>query len=240
VTAPPALEVTGLRAGYGRTVVLWDLDLTVAAGEVVALLGPNGAGKSTLLRAVSGFLPALAGSVRLFGEDVTAEAPHRRFARGVCHVPEGRGIFRSLTVRENLELQAGRARAKEALERAASAFPILGTRRDQNAGTLSGGQQQMLAMAAAYVRDPRLVLVDEASLGLAPVVVDEIFDFLHRLTTRGSALLLVDQFATRALGLAGAAYVLRRGRVVHRGTAAELLDGNLFERYVSDPTAATP
>jgi branched-chain amino acid transport system ATP-binding protein len=228
----PALEISGLRTGYGRTVVLRDLTLSVPAGQVTALLGPNGAGKTTLLRAICGFLPASRGAVRVFGDDVTTLAPHRRFAKGLCHIPEGRGVFRSLTVRENLAMQCGRGRESEAIDRAAAAFPILRERLKQPAGTLSGGQQQMLAMAAAYVRNPRLVLVDEASLGLAPIVVDEIFGFLQRLTAEGSSLLLVDQFATRALGMASAVHVMRRGEIVYQSTAKELLDSDLFKRYL--------
>ena len=177
----------------------------------------------------------MSGTVRLFGEDVTRVTPHRRFAQGLCHVPEGRGIFRSLTVRENL-VDAMHRRA----ERQGSAgagrrrpFPSCGERLHQVAGTLSGGQQQMLAMAAAYVRNPRLVLVDEASLGLAPLVVDEIFDFLQRLTTEGSSLLIVDQFATRALDMAETAYVLRRGETgLRRGRPSDLLKGDLFSQYL--------
>ena len=230
---PPALEISGLRAGYGRTVILRDLSISVPAGQVTALLGPNGAGKTTLLRAACGFLPALNGTVRLFGDDVTRVPPHRRFAQGLCHIPEGRGIFRSLTVRENLVMQNPKGSSdKEALERAAAAFPILHERLHQVAGTLSGGQQQMLAMAAAYVRSPRLVLVDEASLGLAPLVVDAIFDFMQRLTSEGSSLLIVDQFATRALQMAETAYVLRRGETVYEGAAGDLLEGDLFSQYL--------
>jgi branched-chain amino acid transport system ATP-binding protein len=227
-----ALRVSGLQTGYDGTTVLRDVSLTVPAGEVTALLGPNGAGKSTLLRAVSGFLPASKGSITLFGEDVTKQAAHRRFAAGLCHVPEGRGVFRSLTVRENLLMQARKGEEGEAIERATSAFRILEERMGQVAGTLSGGQQQMLAMASAYVRNPRLVLVDEASLGLAPLVVEEIFEFLHRITTEGAALLIVDQFVMRALAMATTAYVLRRGEVVYAGSARELADGDLFSHYV--------
>jgi branched-chain amino acid transport system ATP-binding protein len=234
----PALEVSGLRTGYGRTIILRDLSLRVPAGQVTALLGPNGAGKTTLLRAACGFLPALAGTVRLFGDDVTKVNPHRRFARGLCHIPEGRGIFRSLTVRENLAMQASKSSDKDALERAEAAFPILRERLNQIAGTLSGGQQQMLAMAAAYVRNPRLVLVDEASLGLAPLVVDEIFGFMQRLTSEGSSLLIVDQFATRALDMAETAYVLRRGEMVFSGTAKDLLKGDLFSQYLGTGDSA--
>jgi branched-chain amino acid transport system ATP-binding protein len=230
--ADVALEIRGLSAGYGRTKILREVNLVVPAGKVTALLGPNGAGKSTLLRAACGFLPASAGSVHLFGEDVTRLAPHRRFAKGLCLIPEGRGIFRSLTVRENLAMQARRGDETDAIERAAAAFPILRERPSQVAGTLSGGQQQMLAMAAAYVRDPRLVLVDEASLGLAPLVVDQIFESLQALTKQGSSLLIVDQFATRALAMADTAYVLSRGEIAFEGPAQKLLEGNLFDRYV--------
>jgi len=227
----PALEITGLSGGYAGTTVLRDVSLTVPAGQVTALLGSNGAGKTTLLRTVSGFLPATSGSVRLHGRDVTHEQSHRRFGDGLCHIPEGRGIFRGLSVRENLVLQAPRGREREAIEQAIEAFPILGKRLAQQAGTMSGGEQQMLAVAAAYVRAPRLVLVDEASLGLAPLVVDEIFAFLAALPARGIALLMVDQFVTRALAMATTAYVLRRGSIAYEGGAAELLDSNVFERY---------
>jgi branched-chain amino acid transport system ATP-binding protein len=227
----PALVVSGLEAGYGTTTVLRDVSLQVAAGEVTALVGPNGAGKSTLLRTVAGLLPAAKGSVTLFGAEVTRKAAHRRFAAGLCLIPEGRGVFRSLTVRENLVLQSRAGEETTAIERATDAFPILRERLAQTAGTLSGGQQQMLAMAAAYVRSPKLVLVDEASLGLAPLIVDEIFDFLGQLPARGTSLLVVDQFVTRALQLASTAYVLRQGEVVYSGSAQTLLDGDLFSHY---------
>lgn len=231
-TGRAALAVERLSAGYGSTQVLWDVSLTVPAGSAVALLGPNGAGKSTLLRTVSGFLPATSGTVRMQGRDVTRVKAHRRSADGLCLVPEGRGVFRGLTVKENLLLQSRRGAEDEAVERARTAFPILGQRLDQVVGTMSGGQQQMLAMAAAYVRRPSLVLVDEASLGLAPIVVDEIFAFLRQLVEQGSSLLLVDQFVSRALALADTAYVLRRGRVVHSGPAAALAGTDLFQTYL--------
>jgi branched-chain amino acid transport system ATP-binding protein len=234
-TADAVLEVDGLTTGYGRTVVVREVSLSVPAGGITALLGPNGAGKTTLLRAVCGFLPLSRGKVRLFGEDVTKVAPHRRFGQGLCHIPEGRGIFNSLTVRENLRLQVRSRNDTEAIDLAASAFPILRERLGQTAGTLSGGQQQMLAMAAAYVRNPRLVLVDEASLGIAPIVVDEIFEFLEGLPARGSSLLVVDQFAPRALSIATTAYVLRRGEIAFSGSAKELLDGDLFSQFLEGP-----
>jgi branched-chain amino acid transport system ATP-binding protein len=212
--------------------VLRDVSLTVPAGAAVALLGANGAGKTTLLRAVSGFLPPTAGRVHIGGVDMTKARPHRRFAAGLCHVPEGRGVFRSLSVRDNLVMQAMKGREKEALERAVSAFPILGDRMTQQAGTLSGGQQQMLAMAGAYVREPNVVLVDEASLGLAPKVVDAIFEFLALRVAAGAALLVVDQFVARALGMASVAYVMNRGSITYQGPAKDLLDGGVFEQYM--------
>ena len=230
----PALTVSGLRSGYGHTEVIRGVDLVVDAGSVVALLGPNGAGKTTLLKTISGLIRPTAGTVRLFGEDVTGDATVPRTSRGLCHIPEGRGIFRSLTVRENLELHAPAARKREAVELAAEAFPILGDRLKQQAGTLSGGQQQMLAMARAYIQRPRLVLVDEASLGLAPMVVDEIFTFLGSLTQEGAALLIVDQFVARAMAMASRVYLLNRGSIAFSGTPDDLADGDVFERYLGD------
>jgi branched-chain amino acid transport system ATP-binding protein len=227
-----ALQVERVSAGYGRTTVLRDVSLQVPAGGVAALLGSNGAGKTTLLRTVSGLLPAAAGTVRLHGEDVTRARAHRRFAAGLCHVPEGRGVFRGLTVRENLVMQARKGEATAALERAVAAFPILVERLSQAAGTLSGGEQQMLAVAAAYTREPSLVVVDEVSLGLAPLVLDEIFAFLRSLPERGTALLIVDQFATRALEMADVAYVLRRGSISYAGGPTQLLESGLFKQYL--------
>jgi branched-chain amino acid transport system ATP-binding protein len=229
----PALEVSGLVGSYGSTTVLRDVSLAVPPGRITALLGSNGAGKTTLLRSISGLLPARGGTIRLAGVDVTGHKAHRRAAAGLCHIPEGRGIFRGLTVRDNLVLQARPGEEDRTIARAVDAFAILGKRLGQSAGTLSGGEQQMLAVASAYARDPSLVMVDEASLGLAPLVVDQIFDFLATLPSRGAALLLVDQFANRALGLADTAYVLRRGTIVFSGGADELLDSNVFEHYVS-------
>jgi branched-chain amino acid transport system ATP-binding protein len=229
---PPALELVGVSSGYGDTTVLREVSLTVPRGRVVALLGANGAGKTTLLRTASGLIRPTAGQVRLDGVDVTGARAYQRSARGLCHIPEGRGVFRSLTVRENLTLQARRGQEVAAIERASAAFPILGDRLKQVAGTLSGGQQQMLAMAAAYVRRPRLVLVDEASLGLAPRIVDEIFEFLSTLASIGVSLLVVDQFVVRALEIATHAYVLHRGSLVYAGEPQTLLDGSAFERYI--------
>ncbi len=229
---PPALEIDRLSSGYGTTKVIRDVSLSVPAGSVTTVLGPNGAGKTTILLTISGFLPAMSGTIRINGTDVTRSKAHRRAAAGLCHVPERRGIFRGLSVRENLVMQARKGESTQAVDQAASLFPILGHRLSQQAGTLSGGQQQMLALAAAYVRRPSLVLVDEASLGLAPLVVEEIFTSLQRLSKAGTALLIVDQFATRALQMASTAYVLRRGSVVYSGTSADLLKAGVFERYL--------
>jgi len=231
-TGLPALEVRGIESGYGRTTILRDVSLTVASSTVSALLGPNGAGKTTLLRTISGFVRPRKGSILLFGEDITNMSPHKRFQRGLCLVPEGRGVFRSLTVRENLVMQSVRGQESEAVDRAAAAFPLLKERLRSQAGTLSGGQQQMLAMAAAYVREPRLLLVDEASFGLAPIIVDEIFASLQRVAASGAALLMVDQFAERALQMAASACVMRRGSIIYDGAAESLRMEDLFAEYV--------
>lgn len=235
VAAPPALELRDISGGYGHTTVLRGVSITVPAASVTALLGPNGAGKTTLLKTVSGLLRPTSGTVVIDGEDVTKLSPFRRTARGVCHIPEGRGIFRSLTVRDNLIMQSAKGSEGDALERTTEVFPILGNRLQQPAGTLSGGEQQMLAMARAYVQKPRLILVDEASLGLAPLIVGSIFEFLHQLAQEGVALLIVDQFVTRALAMASTAYVLGRGEITFAGSAQELADRDVFKEYLGDP-----
>jgi branched-chain amino acid transport system ATP-binding protein len=226
------LELRDVRAGYGDTLVLRGVDLTVPDGAVVALLGPNGAGKTTLLRAASGLVRPSGGQLLVDGQDATSWPPHRIAKAGVGHVPEGRGVFRSLSVRQNLRLQATSIPVEEALEKAAEAFPILGQRMDQIAGTMSGGQQQMLALARGYVESPRYLLLDEVSMGLAPIVVDEIFAFLRRLADEGVGLLLVEQYVTRALELADLVFVLNKGEVAFAGEPAELDSGALFEQYL--------
>lgn len=227
-----ALVVSNVTVGYDRTTVLRGVSLEVPAGAVVALLGPNGAGKTTLLKTVSGSLTPTSGSVEIFGQDVTAESPAQRARHKLCHIPEGRGIFRSLTVQENLELQTPRSYSNNAIDIACDAFPILRKRLQQQAGTMSGGEQQMLAMARAYISEPRLVLVDEASLGLAPIIVDAIFAFLKSITERGASLLIVDQFVFRALDMASHAYVMNHGEITFSGTSEELLKGDVFEQYL--------
>jgi branched-chain amino acid transport system ATP-binding protein len=219
------LEVTGLRAGYGRGPVLHGVDFTVDDGEIVGILGPNGAGKTTALRAVSGLLD-LVGSVRLEGRELRGCPAHRVAAWGVAHVPQDRGTFTGLTVEENLRVGAyirrdGDVRAD--IARACTWFPRLGERRTQLAGSLSGGEQQMLAIARALMLRPRLLLLDEPSLGLAPLVTRELFEILAAIgRNEGLALLLVEQNAGLALTLAHHAYVLEAGRVALHGDAASL------------------
>jgi branched-chain amino acid transport system ATP-binding protein len=227
------LRLDGIHAGYGGSTVLRGVSMLIPPSSVVALLGPNGAGKTTLLRVASGLLRASSGQVLLDGEDVSRLAPNQLVKRGVCHVPEGRGIFPSLSVRENLILQSKPGTESDSIEKAVSAFPRLGERLTQQAGTMSGGEQQMLALARAYVQNPRFVLLDEVSMGLAPKIVDEIFEFLHVLAEQGASLLLVEQYVTRALAAADYVYLLGRGTVTFAGEPGELDADALAEQYIA-------
>jgi branched-chain amino acid transport system ATP-binding protein len=244
------LELVGVDAGYDGVPVLRGIDLAVAAGQFVALIGANGAGKTTLLRTASGLLRPTAGSVRVRGVDVTDDAANRRARLGLCLIPEGRGVFRSLSVRDNLRMQVPPWSTDCSFDRAIDAFPVLGQRLNQIAGTMSGGQQQMLALARAYLSSPQIVLLDEVSMGLAPLVVDEIFAALQRLARSGTALLLVEQYVNRALQMADRALLLDRGSISYDGPA-DVLDqsavlhsylGNATEESVraSPPVPATP
>jgi branched-chain amino acid transport system ATP-binding protein len=228
----------GIVAGYAETTVLRGVSLSVPEGSVVALLGANGAGKTTLLRVASGLLRPTAGRMTFDGVDVTGHRPHQLAAAGVCHVPEGRGVFPTLTVKENLTLQAGPG-GQDGLDRAVDAFPRLGERISQTAGTLSGGEQQMLALARAYVANPRVMLLDEVSMGLAPKIVDEIFVFLDRLSREGSSLLLVEQYVSRALALADYVYLMSRGTIAYCAEPSELADEDVFARYLGSESALT-
>jgi branched-chain amino acid transport system ATP-binding protein len=223
----PILQVQGLKVNYGAIVALRGVDLEVPEKQVVALIGANGAGKTTTLRAVSRMLRVASGSVKFQGEDITRLASHEVVARGMAHAPEGRGIFLNLTVRENLELGAFLRKDSEAIradqEHQFKLFPILKERIDQVSGTLSGGEQQMLAVARALMSRPKLLLLDEPSLGLAPQVVERIFQVLREVSRAGVSLLLVEQNAHKALQLADRAYVLETGEVVMQGTGKELL-----------------
>jgi len=225
------LELRDVSAGYNTGLVLRGVDLFVPDASVVAVLGPNGAGKTTLLRVLSGLLRPAAGQMILDGEDVTGAAPYELARRGVCHVPEGRGIFGSLTVEENIRLQAPTGDGS-VVERVINVFPRLGERLRQVAGSLSGGEQQMLAMARAYLGDPSVVLLDEVSMGLAPLIVDEIFEHLDRLAASGTTLVIVEQYVARALDLADYVYVLVRGRIAFAGEPFELSADGLGELYL--------
>jgi branched-chain amino acid transport system ATP-binding protein len=229
------LRVTGLEARYGRIPALGGIDLAVSAGELVALVGGNGAGKSTLLRALSGVQPA-SGEIMFAGEDVSHAPPERRVALGIVQCPEGRQVFGPLTVEDNLRLGAyrrGRAHAESTLGRVYAMFPVLAERRRQAAGTLSGGEQQMLAIGRALMAEPRLLLLDEPSMGLAPRLVAEIFAVIRRLRDADTALLLVEQNAAAALAIADRGYVLETGRVVLAGTGAGLLaDSSVRAAYL--------
>jgi branched-chain amino acid transport system ATP-binding protein len=234
------LQLESITAGYGPTTVLWDIDLEVPANSVVALLGPNGAGKTTLLRVACGFIPTKQGRIALNGVDLTGKPPHEISRLGVCHIPESRGIFPSLSVRENLTLFGPKRTETEQIQRATAAFPILGVRLRQTAGSLSGGEQQMLAIVRAYLSNPALVLVDEASMGLGPLIVDQLFEFLRRIAHEGTSLLIVEQYVYRALALADQAYLLNHGRMAFSGTPDELQKLDIFERYLGAEAAVHP
>ena len=219
------LEVRGLEASYGRIQALRGIDLDIKAGELVALVGANGAGKSTLLRALSGVQPA-SGNVFFEHQNINAARPERRVSLGIVQVPEGRQVFGPLSVQDNLSLGAyrrGRAQSAQSLERVYGLFPVLAERRRQAAGTLSGGEQQMLAIGRALMAQPRLLLLDEPSMGLAPRLVAEIFACVRRLRAADTALLLVEQNARAALAIADRGYVMETGRIVLAATGAELL-----------------
>ena len=220
------LEVSGLRVRYGSAEAVSGIDLEVVAGEVVGLLGANGAGKTTTLRALSGLLRPSAGEVRLDGLRLDRLPAHEVVAAGVAHVPEGRRVFGRMSVDDNLDVgayTAGRA-ARTTKQRVLELLPVLAERRDQLAGTLSGGEQQLLALGRALMSSPRLLLLDEPSTGLAPQAVEAVLDVVRDLVTEGTGVLLVEQDAEVALGLAARAYVLETGRVVAEGPAGQLRD----------------
>jgi len=228
------LEVEGLTAGYGSVTVLRDVTLSCPTGKVIALLGPNGAGKTTLLRTLTGLLRPSAGTVTMEGQDVTGWKTTQLARAGLCHIPEGRGVFPSMTVRENLRLfgPRGRDKSNESVERATLAFPALGKRLKQTTGSLSGGEQQMLALARAYISNPRLVLVDEASMGLAPLVTESVFRFLAQLAAEGTTLLMVEQYVAKALELADTVYLLNQGQIVFSRPAKGLTSEEIYASYL--------
>jgi branched-chain amino acid transport system ATP-binding protein len=237
-SAETLLEVRGLCSGYGSLQVLFDVDLDVRVGEVVALMGSNGAGKTTTLRAITGLLNRTHGRVRFAGEDITTGRTESLVSRGIALVPEGRGMLRDLTVAENLEMGGYVVRDRDAIaqatERAYATFPILAERHDIKAGRLSGGQQQMLAVARALMSSPRLLLVDEASLGLSPIMTETVFDLIAEVRrSAGVSVLIVEQNAA-ALDLADRVFVLEKGQIVDRaeGDAVRTMQGRLRDAYL--------
>ncbi|MEK7715333.1 MAG: ABC transporter ATP-binding protein [candidate division NC10 bacterium] len=237
MTAPeagPLLRLEGLHAAYGPVVALRGLDLTVAQGELVCLIGANGAGKTSTLRAISGLLPAARGRIVFAGRPIHGAEPADILEAGVAHCPEGRRVFPYLTVQENLEMGAYVRRDRRAvaddLQRVCEHFPILAERRRQMAGTLSGGEQQMLAIARALMARPRLILFDEPSLGLAPTLVETTFEIIADIRRRGTTVLMVEQNAYGALRMADRAYVMETGRIVLEGPARALLDDDHVRR----------
>jgi branched-chain amino acid transport system ATP-binding protein len=227
--AEALLEVSGLAAGYGDVQVLWGVDLQVPRGEIVCLVGSNGAGKTTLMRAISGLIPVRSGTLRFDGEDHSGSTPERMLGAGIAHVPEGRRLFSAMSVRDNLLMGAylrrdGVAAIDADLERMYAMFPILRQRQGQDAGTMSGGEQQMCAIARGLMGRPRLLLIDELSLGLAPAIVDQLCDTLRTLNREGLSILVVEQDVATALELASHAFVMDTGRVTRSGSSAELRD----------------
>jgi branched-chain amino acid transport system ATP-binding protein len=230
------LAVSGLRVGYGPTEILRGVDLLVGEGEIVAVLGSNGTGKSTLNRTISGVMRATHGAIRFVDAAIEREPPKAIVARGLIHVPEGRRIFPNLTVSENLDLGAfRRARARRGINRSRvfSIFPRLLERRSQRAGTLSGGEQQMLAIGRGLMAEPRLLILDEPSLGLSPLLVEELFALIKTINAEGIAILLVEQNVVQSLEVAQRAYILDNGRFVLQGRAADIRnDPNLKRTYL--------
>jgi branched-chain amino acid transport system ATP-binding protein len=229
------LEVRDLNAGYGRVQVLWDVDLAVEEQQIVALVGANGAGKTTLLRAISGMIPTRSGSITFQGREIAGTSIESIVDLGIAHVPEGRRLFSGLTVRENLLLGGWRNNNRD-LSRVVELFPVLGERMNQIASTMSGGEQQMCAIARGLMSRPALLLIDELSLGLAPTLVDEIVGRLPDIAASGTAVLLVEQDIDTALNVSGFAYVLETGRVTKSGPSSKLLtDPTIQEAYLGLP-----
>ncbi|MDQ1462208.1 MAG: branched-chain amino acid transport system ATP-binding protein [Actinomycetota bacterium] len=231
-SAVPILQLAAVRAGYGRIDVLHGIELELRPGEVFALLGPNGAGKSTTLAVASGQIAPSSGGVFLCGREVTGAAPDALARAGVCLIPEGRGIFPNLTVAENLRMATFTGHSyQEVLELAFAQFPRLGERRKQTAGTMSGGEQQMLSMARALATEPAVLLIDELSMGLAPIIVEELYEHVRRIAASGLSILIVEQFAHEILGLADRAGIMLHGRLLHTGPPASIAD-ELADAYL--------
>ena len=233
MTSAGLLDIRGIWAGYGSTEVLRNIDMAIAPGEIIALLGSNGAGKSTLNRTISGLLRPRAGSIVFEGRSIDHAKPSEIVELGLIHVPEGRKIFPNMTVLENLDLGCYRrasTRRAQNRERVFSTFPRLAERRQQNAGTLSGGEQQMLAIGRGLMAEPRLLILDEPSLGLSPRLVEDLFALISRIHADGLAILLVEQNVVQSLTLAARAYILEQGEIVLSGIASELRDNPDLKR----------
>jgi branched-chain amino acid transport system ATP-binding protein len=236
----PLLSVSHLDVRYATIRALFDVSIDVPEGSIVALLGANGAGKSTFARTVSGLVPAAGGTITFAGEDITKARSHDIRRAGLVHIPEGRGIFPGLTVEENLRMAVsavGKDERKESREHAYELFPRLDERRNQRAGTLSGGEQQMLALARALAVPPRLIIADEMSLGLAPLIVDFVFQNLQRAAESGVTIVLIEQFVHRALALADQCVILRQGAVAWAGPAGQARQ-EVLDRYLGETAAA--
>ena len=232
------LKVEGLNAGYGSVNILWDIGFEVKDGEIVAILGSNGAGKTTMVRTITGMVKASSGKVEFNGEDLSGKSSRVILDSGIVQVPEGRQLFTEMTVLENLELGAFNKETKahfaENLEKCYNWFPKLRERAKQAAGTLSGGEQQMLAIARGLMSDPSMVMLDEPSLGLAPVIVDDVFDVIHNINTvKKLPVILVEQNAYMALSISNRCYVLENGRIAHSGKSSELIQSDVIrETYL--------
>ncbi len=227
------LELRDVRAGYGGITALHGLSLNVAAGQVVALLGPNGAGKTTTLKVAAGVHPVEAGRLLMGGRDVTGANPRDLARAGVCLIPEGRGVFPNLSVRDNLLMMTFTGRSREEVEEVAfTRFPVLARRASQAAGTMSGGEQQMLALARGLAADPAVLLLDELSMGLAPLIVAELYEQVAEIARQGVAVLVVEQFAAAVLDIADHAAVLVRGRIERHGDPDEALRAELSDLYL--------
>jgi branched-chain amino acid transport system ATP-binding protein len=230
----PILAVESLQVRYGDVQALFGVSLEVFTGEILSVVGANGAGKTTLLNAISGLLPAAGGQIVFEGQPVQRLAPHERVTQGIVQVPEGRKLFANLTVQENLEVGSyaseARAKRRESLAHVFELFPRLAERRGQLAATMSGGEQQMLAIGRAMMALPRLLLLDEPSLGLAPVVVQQLFDVIRRISSDGVTILLVEQNVRQALNMANRGYVIENGHIVGSGTGQELLADDATRR----------
>ena len=228
------LELRGVNAGYGSFQALFDIDLDVAGGEAVAVIGPNGAGKTTLMRVISGLIPARSGSLMMEGRALTKVRPHQIVGLGIAHVPENRRLFPRMTVEDNLRMggfiKSARAQNKERLDFVYELFPRLRERRKQLAGTMSGGEQQMCAIGRALMSGPKLLLMDEPSAGLAPVIVQQVFELVRRIRQEGYTVLIVEQNVQQVLKVVDRAYLLEAGSLIDSGAAADLIDSDTIRK----------